>query len=243
MRTTIRSAIKTLPGGGQLLALYQRYRLAPRLAHRGAVGGRWHRIGQAQFDFMVRQGLRPEDVLLDIGCGSLRGGRLFIDYLEPEHYLGLDRHAWLIEAGLRYEVPTRVKREKRPQFVVSDRFEFEKFGRRPTFALAQSLFSHLTKPDIHLCLTNLRSVMGEGDRFFATFIRAGSIGETHGNPEESDDVKPFQYEPDEILEIGRETGWQGTYLGDWGHPRGQEMLEFIAPGAAPRAVNATSRAV
>ena len=31
------------------------------------------------------------------------------------------------------------------------------------------------------------------------------------------------------LKIGRETGWQARYIGDWGHPRGQEMLEFTQP--------------
>ena len=46
-----------------------------RLGHRAFVGGDgdlWDRIGRLQFDFLVSQGLRPEHVLLDFACGSLR---------------------------------------------------------------------------------------------------------------------------------------------------------------------------
>src|SRR5947209_178803 len=52
-----------------------------RLGHRTFVGGEWDTIGKLQFDFIVRQGLEPRHVLLDIGCGALRGGRFFIEYL------------------------------------------------------------------------------------------------------------------------------------------------------------------
>lgn len=55
-----------------------------------AVGGLWQQMGQLQFDFLVRQGLKPEHRLLDIGCGTLRGGRHFIRYLNPGNYTGMD---------------------------------------------------------------------------------------------------------------------------------------------------------
>lgn len=55
---------------------------------RGYVGGLWHELGELQFRFLVDQGLRPEHVLLDIACGSLRGGVRFVPYLNPGNYLG-----------------------------------------------------------------------------------------------------------------------------------------------------------
>lgn len=45
-----------------------------REPHRIAVGGMWDEIGKLQFEFMVKQGLKPHHKFLDIGCGSLRGG-------------------------------------------------------------------------------------------------------------------------------------------------------------------------
>jgi len=42
--------------------------------HRNFVGGMWDEIGDLQFGFMVKNGLRMNSNLLDIGCGCLRGG-------------------------------------------------------------------------------------------------------------------------------------------------------------------------
>ena len=48
------------------------------VGHRAYIGGKWDEYGQMEFDFMVAHGLRPEHVLLDIACGSLRAGIHFI---------------------------------------------------------------------------------------------------------------------------------------------------------------------
>jgi hypothetical protein len=251
MRASMRRTLQALPGGERLLRTYRGLRRLMRtycslhrlvrtyrglrelvwrhpLSHRLYVGWMWDEIGRVQFDFMVDQGLKPQDILVDVGCGGLRGGRFFIAYLDPECYLGIDHNKWLIKAGLEHEVPKRLRKEKRPQFVISDRFEFHKFGKRPNYGLAQSLFSHLTRDDILLCLANLRSEIREGGRFYATFVPKGLLPDDYVNPEHSDDLHAFQYDADEILALGRQTGWEAKYIGDWGHPRGQEMLEFLA---------------
>ena len=60
----------------------------------GAVGSPkheyWLQIGQLQFDYATGHGLKPDMRMLEIGCGNLRAGRLFIDYLEPGGYYGID---------------------------------------------------------------------------------------------------------------------------------------------------------
>lgn len=232
MRRNLVNIIDAVPGGARVLDRYRQLRstLQPGLyAHRGYVGSMWEEIGKIQINFMVARGLRPDDVFVDVACGSLRAGRHFISYLDPANYLGLDHHGWLIEAGLRYELPKQVRAEKRPEFVVSKAFEFSKFTRRPKLGLAQSLFSHLTPDDIHLCLANLKEAMQPGGRFYATFVPRGVMPGQHKNPADSADDLLFEYSAEDILKIGRETGWQARYIGDWGHPRGQEMLEFALP--------------
>jgi len=84
----------------------------------------------------VSQGLAPHHVLLDIACGSLRGGVHFIPYLEPGNYLGIDKEAELIQLGRREELPAGLEDERRPEFVVSGSFEFDLFTKRPDYALA-----------------------------------------------------------------------------------------------------------
>jgi hypothetical protein len=165
---------------------------------------------------------------VDVACGSLRGGRFFIPYLDPGNYLGLDRNEWLIRSGLRREIPRHTVAEKSPQFVVSATFDFTQFTKRPDYALAQSLFSHLVEEDIILCLRNLRSFVKSGAVFYATFNLPGAFGAGHKNPATSGDHAPFAHEMDVMERLGRETGWAPTYIGDWGHPRGQVMMEYRA---------------
>ena len=54
------------------------------------IGGHWEALGKLQFDYLVANGLKPGHRLLDIGCGTLRGGRHFIRYLAPGGYTGID---------------------------------------------------------------------------------------------------------------------------------------------------------
>jgi ubiquinone/menaquinone biosynthesis C-methylase UbiE len=192
--------------------------------HRDYVGGLWETVGTLQFRFMVEQGLEPQHVLLDVACGSLRGGVRFVPYLDPGHYLGIDMHRKLIDAGVDKELGQKLVALKKPEFVVSDRFEFEKFSQQPDFAIAQSLFSHLTRQDIQLCLRNLRSVARPGTRFFASFFE---VQQPQKNADRSDPRGKFLYSRDQMGEFGAECGWRSRYLGDWKHPRQQRMFEYF----------------
>ena len=198
------------------------------VGHRSFVGGNdefWAKVADLQFNLLIAQGLSPADVFLDIACGSLRGGHRFIRHLEPGHYLGIDKHIELIIYGVASELGIDTYREKRPRFVVSDRFEFGRFGVRPRLALAQSLFTHLTLADIELCLERLGHFIGESEcRFFATFFE--SAEPTPGNPPVSHSNRTFRYTRAEIENAGRKHGWSPHYIGNWKHPRGQMLMEF-----------------
>jgi hypothetical protein len=72
--------------------------------HRDVIGGLWDQLGQLQFDYMIREGLKPHHKLLDIGCGSLRGGIHFIRYLDAGNYIGTDPNMSLLDAGYEIEL-------------------------------------------------------------------------------------------------------------------------------------------
>ena len=192
--------------------------------HRDYVGGLWEALGTLQFRFMVDQGLEPRHVLLDVACGSLRAGVRFIPYLEPGNYLGIDMHKKLIDAGVEIELGKKLYALKKPEFVVSDQFEFDSFSRLPDFAIAQSLFSHLTANDIALCLRNLRKVAKPDTRLFASFFESE---QPQRNVDRSEPRGKFLYTRDQMGKMGAECGWKSRYIGDWNHPRDQKMFEYF----------------
>ena len=197
------------------------------VGHRSYVGGLWDEIGKLQFEFLKSRGLKPHHLLLDIACGSLRAGSHFISYLDRENYLGLDKERRLITLGIEREVGRKLIDEKAPQFVISDSFEFEKFGKRPDFALAQSLFTHLNVRDIRRCLTNLRECMNPGSRFYATY---GIVSKAsfQDNQRPSQAHRKFRYTRQVAEDLGVSCGWDANYIGDWSHPRGLMMVEYVA---------------
>src|SRR4029453_4060589 len=56
-----------------------------------AAGGHWEEEGAWVFDFVRRQGLRPEQTLLDVGCGSLSAARRLLPYMDRSHYWGYEK--------------------------------------------------------------------------------------------------------------------------------------------------------
>ncbi len=190
--------------------------------HRDYVGALWDEVGTLQFRFMVDQGLLPQHVLLDIACGSLRGGVHFIPYLDPGHYLGIEKERRLVRSGLRKELSAETVSTKHPELVVSDSFEFGRFSKPADFAIAQSLFTHLPPAMIVDCLTKLRA-FAPNCRLFATFSESDA---SVANPSTPCDAIGFHYTKDEMEAFASTTGWKFRYIGDWGHPRHQVMTEF-----------------
>lgn len=99
-------------------------------------------IGAAQFRLLTGLGLREDHRLLDFGCGSLRAGRLFIPYLLPGRYYGIDPNAWLIDEALRLEIGEDMLRLRAPRFDHNDQMRMDVFDTRFDMILAQSVFSH-----------------------------------------------------------------------------------------------------
>ncbi|CAK6702004.1 class I SAM-dependent methyltransferase [Synechococcus sp. CBW1107] len=193
------------------------------LGHRRYVGGLWEEIGQLQFDFLLAQGLQPSHVLLDIACGALRLGVKVIPYLEPEHYLGMEKEAALLQAGLEQELTAAVRHQKRPQLLQGADFSFERFGRRVDRAMAQSLFTHLPPAAIEQCLQRLRPCLQPDGVFYATYFE---VQQEQRNPTEAHDHGFFAYTKQQMEGFGEAHGYRAEYIGAWNHPRDQVMVAY-----------------
>ena len=103
-------------------------------------------VSAMTFGLLTACGLRQHHTLLDVGCGSLRLGRLLIPYLNPAKYIGLEPNKWLIDDGLRYEVGASLADIRQPQFIYDTSLASLSPETRIDYAVAQSIFSH-TAPD------------------------------------------------------------------------------------------------
>jgi SAM-dependent methyltransferase len=199
--------------------------------HRNVVGGMWDLIGPMQRDFLVAHGLKPDQTVLDIGCGSLRGGLPITTYLNPGGYYGIDVSQALIEAGYSGEILASGLEARLPRhhLHVTDDFEIP-FNRTFDFALSVSLFTHLTLDYLTRCLVRLAPHMDEGGQFFATVFEGdpdlASIDWPNGITT-FPDRDPFHVSQAQIQRAVPESDWAFRWLGDWGHPRGQQMAVFI----------------
>lgn len=202
-----------------------------RKAHRNFVGGMWEEIGALQFEFLKHEGLLPHHTLLDVGCGCLRGGLKFIEYLNVGRYCGLDINSSLLKAA-RVELEQANLTNKFPKLLLDQHFAAERFEEKFDYALAVSLFTHLPLNHIGKCLKQVANVLDKTGAFYATYFEAPEavfIKDIRHKPGEVLTYyahDPYHFSFDEISWLANKVGLVTENIGDWGHPRAQKMLKF-----------------
>lgn len=140
--------------------------------YRAAVGppDKYDLIGALQFWVLVKHGLREGHKLLDIGCGSLRGGRFFIVYLKRGNYTGIEPLQHLVREGIEKELGGEIIKMRKPTFYYSGAFDLSALGGKYNYILAQSIFSHADMRQIDTCLSEVKKVLLPSGKFVFTYF-------------------------------------------------------------------------
>ncbi len=83
--------------------------------------GFWKELQQYQFNVLHANGLKPEHSLLDLGCGPLQGGIVFIGYLDAGKYTGVDLLAENVDAACRQVIRHKLV-SNNPRLIQSAKF-------------------------------------------------------------------------------------------------------------------------
>lgn len=189
----------------------------------------YDRLAGLQFSLLFAAGLRENHTLLDVGCGSLRAGRLLIPYLQPGRYHGVEPNRWLVKDGIKRELGRGIVRLKRPRFRYVDDFSASGFGVDFDYALAQSVFSH-TYPDLLvMAMKGIKETLAPGGLLFATFVEGEP--EKRGSGWLYPQNVPYQWE--EVEGMANEAGLAATRI-SWPHPR-QKWFIAAQPSGMVRA--------
>jgi SAM-dependent methyltransferase len=172
-------------------------------------------ISATQFAILTAFGLREHHYLLDYGCGSLRGGRLLIPYLDTGRYFGLEPNTWLVDDGVDRELGRDILRIKQPKFLHHDTFGTAEFGRQFDYVLAQSILSHAGSDVLALILRQIRAALADDGLALVTVVEGSRKG-----PAPPGWIYPWvvPYERGEIRAATREAGLLAARL-RWRHPR------------------------
>lgn len=203
--------------------------------HRRAVGGTWEKSGEQLLAFLVDNGMAPHHRLLDVGCGSLRGGVRFIDYLEPGNYYGLEPSLKLLGAGIGVELPlVGLTADKRPNFLINKEFDLSTLRDEVEFdfAFANSVFTHMPP---HRVKQGIRAVLARTrGPFFATFYEAKKLdlgdGSIHGEVLNYW-IAQAKYPQPMIKEMVQEAGGTAVRIGAWHHSRRAQKMWKITSAA------------
>lgn len=196
-------------------------------------GGDWDQGGEDQQAFLVKHGLQPHHKVVDIGCGALRLGRRLSEYLDPGNYYGVDANRDLITIGYNREL-TDHQRSRLPieNLRANDRFDTD-FGVTFDFAMAQSVFTHVSLNHVLLCLHRLEKVMAPGGVFFASICVQPNATPVDHIYQRHPKGRTYFYEKNvfwyrrQDMRWAASTGnWRYAFVGEYGSPQGQRMVSF-----------------
>jgi SAM-dependent methyltransferase len=128
-----------------------------------AVGGEYEAIGKLEFQLLIQYGLKDDDYVVDIGCGSGRLAKQLATYLKGK-YLGTD----IVPDFVDYAA-TLLNRPKWRFEVVND-FVIPEADNSVDFVCFFSVLTHLLHEQSYVYLQEAKRVLKAGGKIVFSFL-------------------------------------------------------------------------
>jgi SAM-dependent methyltransferase len=145
--------------------------------HMGGRINQYELIGRHQLEVLLREGLYPSSKLLDLGCGSLRGGYWAMHFLDPGCYYGIDPFPEWVQVGLDFIVEPETVERAAPTFSHNDDFDLSVFGVKFDFVIARSIWTHMSKAQIRTMLDSFLKASALNGVMLVSYVPASSLPE------------------------------------------------------------------
>jgi len=130
-------------------------------------GDLWSMKRRFQICFLRQMGLLPSQKLLDLGCGTLRGGIPIIDYLDHGNYTGVEVRKQVLEEGRRELIESGLS-HKEPDLIHCQRLDTLDLGRTFDVAWAFAILIHMNDAILEQALSTLCRHLNRHGVFFTT---------------------------------------------------------------------------
>lgn len=120
--------------------------------------------GRCQLEILLREGLKKQHHVLEIGCGALMSAIPIMSFLEKSHYVGIEPNTWLIKASLQIPENQIVVDQQSPIFLQNTDFDASSLGIAFDFIFAHSIMSHAAYWQLPLFLKNCAQVLKDGGK-------------------------------------------------------------------------------
>jgi ubiquinone/menaquinone biosynthesis C-methylase UbiE len=166
----------------------------------------WMKVGQMQFSYLLKHGLRPDHKFLDIGCGNLRAGWRLIQYLDSGHYYGVDISPDILLAALK-ELRDQNLQGKYPHLVLVNDLNFEFLPDQAFDVIhAHSVFTHTRADAIDQCFASTARILKPDGFFDLTYLE----GDKYSLSDED-----FCYPRETLLKMAATHHFDATHMSDW----------------------------
>jgi cyclopropane fatty-acyl-phospholipid synthase-like methyltransferase len=163
------------------------------------------------FERLLTYGIRPGDTVVDYGCGTLRLGALFIEFLEADGYIGLDIDRRIIAAG-REQLADDIVETKRPTLEVISKESLARVAaRNPRWVCSKGVLQHVPPEELNDYFASLSPLIHAG---------ATSLLFSHIAPESKRmSLKTWAHDFDQLHATAKDHGmrlgklkWRGRFM-------------------------------